>query len=90
MVYITAVHMSSGGTRHEHIESVRWTNPDDNKPGENTTAAMVDWIDNKKGIAKVKSGTTEVNVRTVEATPKYLRTYADGVPTNNLLELPRF
>ena len=90
MVYITAVHMSSGGTRHEHIASVRWTDPADNKSGESSTAIMVDWIDNKKGVAKVKSGAKEATVGTVDGTLRYLRTYADRVWTDNLLALPRF
>ena len=89
MVYITAVHMS-GGTGHEHIASVKWTNPDTGATGQNTKSEMVDYIDNKKGVAKVRSGTTEVMVGTVNGTPKYLRTYADGKWTDNLLALPRY
>ena len=70
MVYITAVHMA-GGSGHEHISSVRWSNPDDNLTQESTKAAMVDWID-KGGVAKVKSGTSEVSVATVEGTKQLL------------------
>lgn len=89
MVYITAVHMA-GGTGNEHISSVRWRNPSDAKTGENTRAQMVDWIDNKAGVAKVQSSPADVAVGVVDATPKYLRTHANGKWTDNLLSLPRF
>jgi len=90
MVYITAVQMSTGGTGHEHIAIVRWTDPANSKTDESTTATMVDWIDNQNGVAKVHSSPSDVTVGTVDGTPKYLRTYADGKWSNNLLELPRF
>ena len=90
MVHITAIHMSTGGTGHQHIASVKWTNPATSASGQSTTAEMVDFIDNQNGVAKVKNGSTEVLVGTVNATPKYLRTYADGQWTDNLLSLPRY
>jgi hypothetical protein len=90
MVYVTAVHMESGGTRHEHIADVKWTNPDDGQTGESSRANMVDWIENKHGVAKVTDGTNTVDVGVVNATPKYIRTHADGKWTDNLLALPRY
>ena len=89
MVYITSVHMV-GGTGHEHISAVRWRNPDEGTTGQSGRAEMVDFIDNKKGVAKVQSGGTEVHVGTVNASPKYIRTHADGKWTDNLLALPRY
>lgn len=88
-VEITAVHMS-GGDKHEHIANVKWTNQQTSKTGDSTRAAMVDWIENQKGQAVVTDGKNTVNVGVVDATPKYLRTYADGVWTDNLLALPRY
>ncbi|ACL64663.1 conserved hypothetical protein [Anaeromyxobacter dehalogenans 2CP-1] len=88
MVYITAVHME-GGERHEHIASVRWSNPADGKSDVSTRATMVDWI-KKGGDARVTDGRNEVQVGVVDANPPYLRTFADGKPTDNLLALPRF
>lgn len=90
MIYITAVHMTEGGSSNEHIASVRWSNPENGKSGESSTPTVVDWIDNKNGVAKVESNPNDVMVGTVDAAPKYLRTYADGRWTNNLLALPRF
>jgi len=90
MVYITAVHMT-GGSGHEHIAAVRWTNPADNSTGENTRASMVDWITNKNGDARVRDNAGhDVHVGVVQANPPYLRTHADGVYTDNLLALPRY
>lgn len=51
---------------------------------------MVEFIKNKNGIVKVKDGSSDVDVGVVEASPPYIRTYADGKWTNNLLALPRF
>lgn len=90
MVYITAVHMS-GGIRHEHIASVRWTNPTDRRTGQSTRSEMVDWLRNRKGDARVRDRAGhDVRVGVVKATPPYLRTYADRVWTDNLLALPRY
>jgi Protein of unknown function (DUF3892) len=90
MIYITAVHMSAGGAGNEHIAGVRWSNAESGAVGESTTPAVIHWIDNDGGVAKVKASPADVLVGTVDANPKYLRTYADGKWTNNLLSLPRF
>lgn len=89
MVYIYAVHLS-GGTRHEHIASVRWKNPDNGKAGENDRSTMVDWIQTKDGDAYVCGNGHLAKVGVVESRPPYLRTHADGVWTDNLLALPRY
>ena len=90
-VRITAIHMSAGGTRHEHIESVRWKNEATSETGQNTVAQMVEWID-KDGKAYVFDGQTRVDVGTVHPQHgrPYIRTYRDGVWTDNLLALPRY
>lgn len=88
-VYITQVHMETG-TGHEHIAKVKWENRADKTTGESTKAAIVKFIDVDKGEARVADGASYVHVGTVNATPKYIRTYADGKWTDNLLALPRF
>jgi hypothetical protein len=88
MVYITDVHMTTIGTGHEHIGAVKWRNPEDGVTGETTIDAMVDWIENKKGVAKVTDGRNTVSVGVVDHA--YLRTHADGKWTDNLLSLPRY
>jgi hypothetical protein len=90
MVYITHIRMSSGGQRHEHITDVKWRDPSDGDTNQSSRQQMVDWI-NKGNTARVKdSYGNDINVMVVNASPPYIRTYADGVPTDNLLALPRF
>lgn len=90
-VEITAVRMS-GGTQHEHITTYRWVNHQDGETGDTGKATMVDWIENKGGVAYVGSGASRVSVGVVHPTygQAYLRTHADGQWTNNLLALPKF
>ena len=91
MIYITAVHMSTGGTKHEHIASVRWTNPTTRKTGQSTRPEMVHWIQTDHGDARVRDRAGhDVKVGVVKASPPYIRTYADKVWTDNLLALPRY
>jgi hypothetical protein len=89
MVEITGVHLV-GGDRHEHIGSVRWKNPETQDTGESTRQTMVEWIRDQGGRAYVSDGTRAVEVGVVNVTPPYIRTYADGVWTDNLLALPRY
>ena len=89
MIYITAVHMV-GGTQHEHIGSVLWRHPDTGATGEISRYDLVDWIDSKRGEAYVTDGSSTVEVGVVHARPPFIRTYADGRWTDNLLALPRY
>ncbi len=88
MVQITAVHMV-GGQGHEHIASVRWTNVSTRETGETSRADMVTYIE-AGNTAFVTDGLNKAWVGVVNATPKYIRTHADGKWTDNLLALPRF
>ena len=91
MVYITHIRLSDTGSRHEHITEVLWENPSSADTGQSTKATMVDWIEEKGGDARVRDGNGhDVKVGVVKATSPYIRTYADGVWTDNLLALPRF
>ncbi|MEO8293806.1 MAG: DUF3892 domain-containing protein [Actinomycetota bacterium] len=84
--------MVERGTLHEHIASVRWIDPGDNKTGESSRAGMVEFVEVKKGRAVVGTGKEQVEVGVVDPSPKpkYIRTHADGKWTNNLLSLPRY
>jgi len=79
-----------GGSRHEHITEVRWENPANAKTGKSTRAEMVKWIRDEKGDARVRDGQGWVQVGVVEASPPYIRTYADDRWTDNLLALPKY
>lgn len=89
MIYMTAVHVSEPPS-DERIETVRWTNPETNQTGISTVAAVVEWLRACGGVAKVRDEYGEVDVGVVNADPPYLRTYANGKWTDNLLSLPRF
>ena len=91
MVYVTSVHLV-GGDRHEHIASVRWTNPQTNEHSQSTRAEMVTWIDSKQGDARVRDRGRDVQIGTVHPQhgQPYLRTHADREWTDNLLALPRY
>jgi hypothetical protein len=89
MVYVTEIHLE-GGSEHEHIGEVKWRNPADDTTGQSSKASMVDWIKNKNGDARVTDGTNEVQVGVVDAATPYIRTYADGTWTDNLLALPQY
>jgi len=87
-VYVTKRHME-GGSKHEHIARVKWENRSDGTTGDNSRAEMVKWID-EGGDARVADGSSFVRVGVVNATPKYIRTHADGKWTDNLLALPTY
>ena len=88
MIAVTAVHIE-GTARHEHIASVRWRNPDTGATGQSTREQMVEWI-RAGNYAFVSDGVRKVQVRVVNAHPPYIRTWADGVWSDNLLALPRY
>jgi Protein of unknown function (DUF3892) len=91
MVYVTAVHLS-GGSSHEHISEVRWVNSDTGVSAKSTTEEMVEWLAQDGNDAQVggDDGPVDVVVVTPEHGAPYLRTEADGDPTDNLLALPTF
>ncbi|WP_069770969.1 DUF3892 domain-containing protein [Streptomyces sp. LUP30] len=91
-IQITAVRLSAGGSRHEHIVRLWWTNPATDKTGENTRAQIVTWIEDEGGQAHTSDADghrATVAVITPDHGEKYLRTHADRVWTDNLLALPR-
>ena len=91
-VRVTHRRMSPGGARNEHITNVKWLNESTGKIGVNTKAQMVDYIDNQKGSAYVTGPQSRSEVGTVHraGTVPYLRTFANGVPNDNLLSLPTY
>ena len=90
-VRIYQVHME-GGEEHEHIAEVAWVNvADPNEKGTSSRSGIVQWLEEAPSHrAIVSDGMSSVEVGVVNATPKYLRTHADGKWTNNLLALPRY
>jgi hypothetical protein len=88
MVFVTHIHLV-GGERHDHIDRVRWRDPQTGQTGESTRAEMIEWID-RGGEARVTDGRRSIRVGVVRAHPPYIRTYADQVWSDNLLALPRY
>ncbi|MEX5277928.1 DUF3892 domain-containing protein [Kocuria sp. CPCC 205261] len=90
-IEITHIRLSGMYEGHEYITHYKWRS-DSGDVGSSDKSTMVDWIDVKKGMAYVGSGAQRARVgvvRPAQGLP-YLRTYADGQWTNNLLSLPRF
>lgn len=89
-IQIYAIRLS-GGTTHQHIERLWWSDSSSGDSGDNSRAEIVSWIENQDGKAYVEESGHRVDVGVVDPDvgPKYLRTYADRVWTNNLLALPR-
>ncbi len=89
-IKFTAIRPSSG-TTHQHIIRLWWSNPSTSKSDDNSRAELVFWID-QGGKAYVEDNygnRVDVGVVTPSRGEKYLRTYADGKWTDNLLALPR-
>ncbi|WP_067509921.1 DUF3892 domain-containing protein [Actinoplanes sp. TFC3] len=90
-IRITGIRLE-GGAGHEHIGRLWWVNPASGAAEErpNTRAELVAWIEDQNGKAYVESGGHRADVGVVKPPygPKYLRTYADGQWTDNLLALP--
>jgi hypothetical protein len=91
---VQITHVRFGGTTktESSIVRYRWVNPTNGKTGDNDKPSMVAFLDGKDGAAYVGSGATRVAVGVVrpESGAPYLRTYADGKWTNNLVNLPTF
>lgn len=90
-IKITAIRLT-GGTAHEHISHLWWSDPGTGKAGDNSRGEIVAWIESDDGKAFVEDARGyRVNVGVVRPAsgPKYLKTHADGVWTNNLLALPQ-
>jgi hypothetical protein len=82
---ITCINLSQGGTHHEHI-----THVGNGSQWRSTVAEVVAWIKSSANTFYVKdSRGNRANVGVVEPSGRapYLRTYADGVWTDNLLSL---
>lgn len=91
-IEITHVRFGSTKRTEDEIVRYRWRSVEDGEVNESDKLTLVDWIDNKNGKAYVGNGAQRVSVGTVHPAngKPYLKTYADGVWTNNLVNLPTF
>lgn len=90
-IEITHVKYSGTVKTHESIVEYKWKNRENGNVGSSIKSVLVKWVDDN-GLAYVGTGTQQVKVAAVHPAdiPAYLRTYADGKATNNLLSLPTF
>ncbi|WP_020074917.1 DUF3892 domain-containing protein [Cryocola sp. 340MFSha3.1] len=93
-IEITRVHFEGFSKTHESITRYEYTDLSTGYTGRTVDKpTLVSWIDNKQETAFVGSGYNRVNVGTVhpnDGRRPFVRTYADGNWTNNLLSLPTF
>ncbi|MEK0209522.1 DUF3892 domain-containing protein [Bifidobacterium mongoliense] len=91
-ITITNVRFNGSVKEESEIIAYRWREIGSGKIGNDNKPDLVNWIKNQKGKAYVGTGSNRVDVGVVEPThgAPYLRTYADGRWTNNLVNLPIF
>lgn len=93
MIEIVARKMA-GGARHEHIQSVMWREVRTTVSTVTTVADMVEWLDesgrNRAIVGSYPADFVEVGTIHPDRGRPYLRTYANGDWTDNLLSLPTF
>ena len=89
VLFITDIHLV-GGRGHEHIGSMKWRNPNSGETGQSQTVELASWVETAGNEARVASGMGYVQVGVVKGTSPYLRTYANGQWTDNLLNLPKY
>ncbi|MDB5161460.1 MAG: hypothetical protein JWO96_840 [Candidatus Saccharibacteria bacterium] len=75
---------------HEAISYYGWRNEQTGENGRASRAVMVDFLQNKRGVAYVGDGSQKAYcyVLVSPAGTKYLQTQTDGRWSNNLLNLP--
>lgn len=88
MYYITSVRLF-GGFEHEHISQVRWRSAETGLTGEDAVIIIVGRIRRGDQVRVYNDG-EEIEVRVVDGKPPYLRTFANGIWCDHLLDLPRF
>jgi hypothetical protein len=89
MIKIISVHYEKGRS-YNHMTKFKWLNTESNKTGIINLTEIIEYIKNNPDIFFVdyKGVTSEVVI--INANPPHIRTKADGIVNNNLLELPEF
>jgi hypothetical protein len=92
LIWITAVQFDdSGRENHESIRAVRWREAESRQQGEHMMAELVALV-RAHTLVYVSDEAFERTaiVRVVDADPPYVRAWAQGKWTNDVLALPRF
>jgi Protein of unknown function (DUF3892) len=90
-IRITAIRLA-GGTTHEHVERLWWTDPATGETGEGTPSEILSLIEDHNDDAYVEQDGERISLWAVEPAsgPKYVRTCDNGGWTDHLLSLPQF
>jgi hypothetical protein len=90
--FVTRVHMAPDGYRHEHIDEIEYHHGFDSQPQYATISVMALLIDEHGWEVRVTGAPEHVRLQTVQpyGRPPYVRAFADTVPTNDLLDVPRY
>ena len=82
------------GQRHDHIAAVHWVDVANGETGENTREQMVEWLDasksNKAVVGDYPTDFAYVGTVHPQYGHAYIRTYADGEWTDNLLAIDEY
>lgn len=92
-VRITCINKSGGYHEdpHEAVENYGWKNETTGETGKNNRESMVKWMEQEGGFAYVKDiygNKVDCYVNQSRNGTKFLQTYKDKTPTDNLLKLP--
>ena len=92
-VRITCISKDGGNHQnpHEGITNYGWVNEQTRATGNSTRTQMLDFLERQRGVAYVRDrnrNVAKIGVWTSVYGHKYLRTFADGKWTDNLLALP--
>ena len=92
-IKITCINKDAGNHENPHtaISFLGWLEDGTSKNGKMTRIDMYNWIKNDGGIAYVQDSFGNKAYLKTEVTSngtKYVRTYSDNTPTDNLLKLP--
>lgn len=90
-IRIHCINKDNGNHENPHvaISYLGWVN-ENGEPGKSSRIEMYDWIKNKGGVAYVQDALGNKAFVKTAVTPmgtKYVRTYSDNIPTDNLLKL---
>jgi hypothetical protein len=92
-IRITCINKDAGNHENPHtaISYLGWLEDGTGKSGKMARLDLYNWIKDKGGVAYVQDGFgNKVSVKTAVTSngTKYVRTYSDNTPTDNLLKLP--
>jgi Protein of unknown function (DUF3892)/Bacterial protein of unknown function (DUF916) len=87
--YLVAIHQPDG-SGHEDIEFLQWQNPRTLESGQSTAEGIAGWIRSGGDLRVRRAGMDDARVAVVDGERQYVRTYADGIWTDDLLGLPRY